>query len=186
MEKKETYFKTKMNKDKYLEKFNPFYAEEGPGESYSWYETGELKSSTGKDSKNISEVKMYYTNGKIMSKAQFEVYELTGLAEGWHENGNLYFSGNYNNNKLSGIWTIWFSNGNKKAECEFIGGDIKQGWKTWDDNGKVLKEFKGNSAELMLETKKFLVELFVDSPEFKYLYEGKLDMTELFTKANKD
>ena len=62
---------------------------------------------------------MWYKDGQIWAKGNYEHGIKQGLWNVWHENGQLWVQGNYQNGKACGIWLFWDDQGHLIREDSY-------------------------------------------------------------------
>ena len=80
---------------------------------------------------------LYYLDGGIQAKGQFEEDQAVGHWEYFYENGNPKMAGNLKNNTNYGKWVFYYESGKKNREGELYDG-LRQGeWTFYYENGQI-------------------------------------------------
>ncbi len=118
-------------------KSGALYANLGVKKREYFYEDGTLKTlETYLDGKLDGEICLYWPNGKLKRKCQFQKGVRHGLDQMWSEEGKLLDEGNYSQGKPVGKHCRWTSQGQLLEEIEYLEPsrfNIRQ----WDEKGNL-------------------------------------------------
>jgi antitoxin component YwqK of YwqJK toxin-antitoxin module len=83
---------------------------------------------------------VWFPNGQIRMKGQYDQGKPVGQFVWWHENGQKQLAGNYDAGEQSGQWVWWHETGLKSIEGRY-GHDQAMGlWTWWDPQGSVTRQ----------------------------------------------
>ena len=132
-----------------------------------WYPNGQVyKVEEWKDGKIVNDVVMYYEDGSIKGKIN---YESDGKAEIYHKNGNLKEKYTLKNGVEDGMKETFYEDGKKRFVGKYIDGKLVEAI-GWHGNGQVAIEKKDNMVRMYRYEGSLLYEMDLDKEEGYYIY----------------
>ena len=105
-------------------------------DQYGYCEVGQFKRWSGKE----GPFKIYYPDGKLMEKGNFNNNKREGLFSIYYENGKLSFKGYYKKNDKKGKGISYYNNGKIKYKGSYNYNHYGGKGKLYNEDGKLEKE----------------------------------------------
>jgi antitoxin component YwqK of YwqJK toxin-antitoxin module len=121
----------------------PFYEGKVHGIQTIWYDNGNMQERTEyQHGEKHGSWKEWWENGQLKYECSYANDQFNGDYKYWWKDGTQLAEGSYINGKKEGIWTFWYGNGNKSTVYTYVNDQWNGPSTTWYENG--VKESEGN------------------------------------------
>lgn len=129
---------------KILQKEMTYVSNEIKGIYNYFYPNGKVSHVGNYDTDKISEMTVYYNNGKIFRTNSVVSGMITGKATTFYRDGKIAAESNYENDSLHGEYRSYYPSGSKQQISYFVNGKLDGNYQYYHENGQlwIEKEYK--------------------------------------------